>query len=42
MMTVPIQSPLSWEKAINTFLHIKQLSGFSPATSEWYEVTLDF
>ncbi|MEZ8216835.1 Phage integrase, N-terminal SAM-like domain [Candidatus Fervidibacteria bacterium JGI MDM2 SSWTFF-3-K9] len=39
MMTVPIQSPLSWEKAINTFLHLKRLSGFSPATLEWYEVT---
>jgi len=32
-------TPLSWDITINAFLQIKRLSGFSPSTLEWYEVT---
>ena len=32
-------TPLSWETAIDAFLQLKRLSGFSTGTLEWYEVT---
>jgi hypothetical protein len=32
-------TPLSWDITINAFLQLKRLSGFSPSTLEWYEVT---
>jgi site-specific recombinase XerD len=32
-------TPLSWDITINAFLQLKHLSGFSPSTLEWYEVT---
>jgi site-specific recombinase XerD len=31
--------PLLWETAINAFLQLKRLAGFSAGTLEWYEVT---
>jgi len=38
-MPLPQPSSLSWNVAINTFLQLKRLAGFSFGTLQWYEIT---